>query len=113
MFKIFQSHERKKWKLPCYRNAQVIYLSDSQFRELTKRNLIREVVPMIISNKSNVFIKSRKCLNNHWNRLSNESATVIRGASFPDLMNLLTVGFVKKIGCKFVVFFLSLFFVPL
>ena len=49
MLTIYASDERRDWKLPCFRMQQIIYLSDSQWRNLHRRNIQRDLVSMIRS----------------------------------------------------------------
>ena len=38
---IYEGAQRREWALPCFRNAQYIILSDSQFRRINDRDLER------------------------------------------------------------------------
>ena len=49
MLTIYKSDERRQWKLPCFRMQQIVYLSDSQWRNLHRRNIKRDLVSMIRS----------------------------------------------------------------
>ena len=102
MFTIYKAQERRDWQLPCFRMHKHIYLSDSQWRNLNRRNIRRKICFNDESNISyNEFVFYRIDLN-HWNKKSNENMVILRGASFPDIMNLLATGFVGRVGSKWI-----------
>jgi len=67
----FYGKDRPNWSLPCFARVNDVYLSDSQFRDIELDDTRRS-----------------------------EHVVVLRGCSGPDMLNLLTLGFVTATGCE-------------
>ena len=107
---MYQGNERRQWMLPCFRNEDFIIISDSQFRDLAENRILRNLawkVLWIICNLSVHWvyflwsIKYGTCFMTFQSVYRDEHVVVIRGGSIPDIMMLLTLGFVERIGSEF------------
>ena len=61
---VYEAFQRREWRIPCFRGAEFIILSDSQFRGINKRDLERLRVLNKFRVPSLFLLKVKKLLNN-------------------------------------------------